>query len=142
MTGLVVLLIVVVAVLAFGAYRAAVDGRFRGTHPIKGVGEEEHHPAQWTWSGDKGERATLLQFSTKFCAPCRATRHTLEQVARTVPGVVHVEVDAEHHLELVRELGIMRTPTTLILDERGREVRRASGSPKKDEVLATLADVV
>ena len=52
-----------------------------------------------------GERATLLQFSSAFCAPCRATRRTLAEVAAMVPGVTHVEVDAEHHLDLVRRLG-------------------------------------
>jgi thiol-disulfide isomerase/thioredoxin len=85
-----------------------------------------------------GDRATLLQFSSAFCAPCRATRRVLTEVAEIVPGVVHVEVDAEHHLELVRRLGVARTPTTLILDADGREVSRASGAPKRDEVIATL----
>ena len=89
-----------------------------------------------------GERATLLQFSSAFCAPCRATRRVLGEVVRLVPGVAHVEIDAEHHLELVRRVGVLRTPTTLILDADGREVSRASGMPKRDEVLATLARVV
>ncbi len=33
-----------------------------------------------------GERATLLQFSSAFCAPCRATRRTLADVAAVGPG--------------------------------------------------------
>jgi thiol-disulfide isomerase/thioredoxin len=86
----------------------------------------------------RGERATLLQFSSAFCAPCRATRRTLAEVARVVPGVTHVEVDAEHHLDLVRELGVVRTPTTLVLDGRGRELTRATGAPRSEQVLAAL----
>jgi hypothetical protein len=66
----------------------------------------------------------------------------LGEVAELVPGVTHVEIDAEHHLELVRRVGVLRTPTTLILDADGREVGRATGMPKRDEVLATLARVV
>ena len=58
-----------------------------------------------------------------------------------MPGVAHVEIDAEHHLELVRRVGVLRTPTTLVLDAQGREVARAGGTPKRDEVLATLARV-
>ena len=85
-----------------------------------------------------GEKATLLQFSSAFCAPCRATRRTLSEVAALVPGVEHLEVDAEHHLELVRRLGILRTPTTLVLDGAGREVTRAAGAPRKEQVLAAL----
>ena len=62
----------------------------------------------------------------------------MAEVAAIVPGVVHVEIDAEHHLELVRRLGVLRTPTTLVLDEHGREVTRAAGAPRRDQVLAAL----
>jgi thiol-disulfide isomerase/thioredoxin len=91
------------------------------------------------YDGQLGERATLLQFSSAFCAPCRATRRVLEEVAGIVPGVRHVEIDAEHHLDLVRRLGVLRTPTTLVLDPQGREVTRASGAPTKQAVIASLA---
>jgi thiol-disulfide isomerase/thioredoxin len=90
------------------------------------------------YDGERGERATLLQFSSAFCAPCRATRRTLADVAGTVPGVAHVEVDAEEHLDLVRRLGILRTPTTLVLDASGHEVTRATGAPRAAQVLAAL----
>ena len=89
-----------------------------------------------------GERATLLQFSSAFCAPCRATRTILSDVADVVPGVVHLEVDAEHHLELVRALDVLRTPTTLILDATGAEATRASGAPRKEAVLSALDGIV
>ena len=87
---------------------------------------------------EPGDRATLLQFSSAFCAPCRATRRVLEGVAAEVEGVRHVEVDAESHLDLVRELGIQKTPTTLVLDARGREAFRAAGQPTRQAVLAAL----
>jgi len=90
------------------------------------------------YDGQRGERATLLQFPSAFCAPCRATRRTLADVAETVPGVAHVEVDAEQHLDLVRALGVLRTPTTLVLDADGREVTRATGAPRRTQVLAAL----
>ena len=137
-----VLVVALVLATAFGVYRAARDGRFRGTHRVKGAVEEDVVESVLAGSDidhELGERATLLQFSSAFCAPCRATRRILADVADVVPGVVHVEVDAEHHLELVRRLGVARTPTTLVLDRHGREVTRASGAPKKDAVLATLA---
>ena len=66
----------------------------------------------------------------------------LGEVAGLVPGVTHVEVDAEQHLEVVRALRVLRTPTTLILDAAGREVSRAAGLPQRDQVLAALARVV
>lgn len=85
-----------------------------------------------------GVRATLLQFSSAFCAPCRATRQVLAGVAAAVPGVVHVQVDAERHLELVRRLDVRSTPTTLVLDGAGCEVRRAAGQPRTVDVLGAL----
>ncbi len=79
-----------------------------------------------------------MQFSSAFCAPCRATRRILAEVADVVPGVTHVEIDAESHLDLVRRLDVMRTPTTLVLDAVGRVTNRASGQPRKEQVLAAL----
>ncbi|MGV9246036.1 TlpA family protein disulfide reductase [Streptomyces sp. NPDC003710] len=89
-----------------------------------------------------GRRATLVQFSSAFCAPCRATRRVLTEVAGMVPGVAYVEIDAEQRLELVRALGIVRTPTVLVLDAHGRIVRRATGQPRKADVIAALGEAV
>ena len=100
--------------------------------------EPESVLAGTPWADQLGERATLLQFSSAFCAPCRATRRILDDVASASPGVVHLEVDAEHHLDVVRRLGILRTPTTLVLDDRGHEVTRATGAPTKQQVLSAV----
>ncbi|WP_443030925.1 TlpA family protein disulfide reductase [Streptomyces sp. CB02400] len=89
-----------------------------------------------------GERATLVQFSSAFCAPCRATRRVLAEVAALVPGVAHVEIDAEARLDLVRRLEVVKTPTVLVLDAAGRIVRRATGQPRKADVIAALGEAV
>ncbi|MFD0025924.1 TlpA family protein disulfide reductase [Streptomyces sp. NPDC058382] len=89
-----------------------------------------------------GERATLVQFSSAFCQPCRATRRTLVEVAGMVDGVAHVEIDAEAHLTLVRALDISRTPTVLVLDAAGRIVRRAVGQPRTADVVAALGQAI
>ncbi len=89
-----------------------------------------------------GSRATLLQFSSAFCAPCRATRRILQEVSGMVEGVAHVEVDAEQHLDLVRRLRIWKTPTTLVLDAEVREVKRANGQPRKADVLAAIGQAL
>ncbi|MEV5978557.1 thioredoxin family protein [Streptomyces sp. NPDC052114] len=89
-----------------------------------------------------GERATVVQFSSAFCQPCRATRRVLADVAAMVPGVAHVEIDAEERLALVRELRVLKTPTVLVLDARGRQVRRAAGQPRRADVIAALGQAV
>jgi thiol-disulfide isomerase/thioredoxin len=145
-TGAWVVVVAVVAALVFGGYRLLTDGRFRGTHRVKGLTEDAPPVEATPWhavveaipGAALGEKATLLQFSSAFCAPCRVTRRTLAEVAGLVPGVEHLEVDAEHHLDLVRRLGILRTPTTLVLDAAGREVTRAAGAPRKEQVLSAL----
>ena len=82
-----------------------------------------------------------MHFSSAFCRPCVAVRHILHDVAERVPGVEAVEVDAEANLELVRRLNIASTPTTLLLDAAGIERKRATGVPKRDQVLAALSEV-
>jgi len=145
-TGGWILLASVLLALGFGVYRAVVDGRFRGTHPLRASSADAEAPsvpeAEPLVAADElGERATLLQFSSAFCAPCRATRRVLADVAAAVPGVRHVEIDAEQHLDLVRRVGVTRTPTTLVLDSSGHEVTRAAGAPRKEQVLAALAGI-
>jgi thiol-disulfide isomerase/thioredoxin len=89
-----------------------------------------------------GSRATLVQFSSAFCAPCRATRQVLSDVAGMLDGVAHVEIDAESRLDLVRKLDVRRTPTTLVLGPDGQVTHRASGQPRKADVIAALEPVL
>jgi thiol-disulfide isomerase/thioredoxin len=91
---------------------------------------------------DLGERATLVQFSSAFCAPCRATRRILTEVAGMADGVAYIELDAESRLDLVRSLNVLRTPTVLVADADGRIVKRASGQPRKPDVIAALGQAV
>ncbi len=155
-TGAWIVLTAVVVALGFGSWRLATDGRFRGTHAVRRpagsavgapVGDASHQEPAGTPPGAElvsavggrlGERATLLQFSSAFCAPCRATRRVLGEVTGIVDGVAHVEVDAEQHLDATRAFNILRTPTTLVLDGTGVEVTRATGAPTKAQVLAAV----
>jgi thiol-disulfide isomerase/thioredoxin len=137
----------VIVALVAGAALALRNGRFRGTHAVRGAsaatGQQPASVLEGSpWEGQLGKRVTLLQFSSAFCAPCRATRRILAGVAGQVPGVSHIEVDAEHHLDVVRRLSILRTPTTLVLDAAGREVSRASGAPTRDQVLVAVSAAV
>jgi len=142
-TGAWVAIAAVVVALAFGLYRARTDGRYRQASPSQDTAAETATPsllADTPWVDQVGERATLLQFSSAFCAPCRATRRILTDVAAETEAIAHIEVDAEEHLDVVRRLGIMRTPTTIVLDPRGHELGRAVGAPTKAQVLASLPD--
>ncbi|MFC5891122.1 thioredoxin family protein [Kitasatospora sp. CM 4170] len=137
MTGLVVCVVVLVLAGAFGLLRAKHDGRLRVRTKDGAV-----RLSAAELGGPLGERATLVQFSTAFCQPCRATRRVLAEVAGMVEGVAHVELDAEARLELVRRLDVLRTPTVLVLDAEGRVVRRAAGLPRRADVIAALGEAL
>ncbi|HUR04510.1 MAG TPA: thioredoxin family protein [Nonomuraea sp.] len=136
MAGLWVALATLALGSVIGVVRLRRDGRVRDT------AQADDRLVMADLNADLGERATLVQFSTAFCQPCRATRRVLADVSELVPGVAHVEIDAESRLDLVRRLDIMRTPTVLILDSSGNIVKRASGQPRKADVLAALAGAV
>ncbi|MFD9390115.1 TlpA family protein disulfide reductase [Streptomyces sp. NPDC060000] len=137
MTGLVVCVVVLAAASAYGVLQRRRSGRVRvrGRDDGKRLGADR-------LGGELGERATLVQFSSAFCAPCRATRRVLGEVAGVVPGVTHIEIDAEARLDLVRDLDILKTPTVLVLDADGHIVRRATGQPRKADVIAALGEAV
>ncbi|MBK6872165.1 MAG: thioredoxin family protein [Kineosporiaceae bacterium] len=89
-----------------------------------------------------GSRATFVQFSTTVCSPCRATRAVLSELTSHLSEVTHVELDAEQHLDLVRRLHVRRTPTVLILNAKGRIVRRMSGAVTAVQAREAIADLV
>ena len=145
--GLAILALVLVAATAFGMWRARGDGRMRPQPstplPFSVSGTPEPAAEVRVLSEQElgtafGAQATIVQFSTVFCQPCRATRRILAEVAAMVDGVRHVEIDAEDNLDLVRRLDIRRTPTVFVLDPAGRVVNRATGQPRKADVVAAL----
>jgi len=111
---------------------AHANGRFRPRQPRDVLSAAE-------LGSELGERATLVQFSSAFCSPCRATRTLLRDVTSRMGDVAHIDVDAESHLALVRRLGISRTPTVVVLDGAGAVVRQVIGLPRREQVVALLA---
>ncbi len=155
MTGVWILVCVLVLASAFGLWRRATDGRMKDMPTPVGDDEPEahvdtpdraHHGGEVMTSAQLGaplgDKATFVQFSSAFCQPCRATRLLLEDVTKDLPGVSHVEIDAENHLDLVRHLDVRRTPTVLLLDSSGAIRKRATGLPRRSEVVAALGQVV
>jgi thiol-disulfide isomerase/thioredoxin len=121
-------------------------GRFRAGSARSPAGAGAGRSASVLTAADLGsalgEQATLLQFSTAFCAPCRPTRQMLARVAGMVDGVAHVEIDAAARLDLARRLHVTSTPTVLVLGPDGAVVTRAVGQPRQADVLAALGTLV
>ena len=74
-------MLVLVAAIVIGGLlsllKARYDGRFRGAPAAPRPQEPDEDRLTAEQVGELGPRATLLQFSTAFCAPCRATRRVL-----------------------------------------------------------------
>ncbi len=136
MKSLLPLLAVLAAASVFGIWFRRTRGEFRRRETVDGP---RLTPDQIGIA--LGERVTMVQFSSAFCSPCRATRVLLEQMVQTMPDVEYVHIDAESHLELVRQLNILSTPTTLFLNRDGTEVGRAMSTPKRSQVLTAVAAV-
>lgn len=137
MTGVVIVLAVLVVASIVGIVMSRRNGRLRQA--------DERSPGASVFAVlpearvDADARVTAIQFSSAFCQPCRATRSILDEVAQMVDGLAHVEIDAESHLEQIRTLDIRRTPTVVFVDASGVEFARASGQPRKADVIATVA---
>ena len=137
------MLVTLTVATAAGLWLQRSGRRLGRSQPIQAAdGAPRERLVEADLGGPLGERATLVQFSSAFCQPCRATRRVLDEVSQAVPGVAHLEVDAESNLELVRRLDVRRTPTVLVLDATGGIVRRASGQPRKADVIAALGEAV
>ena len=137
--GLIALAVALAAASALGLALRRRAGRFRrragpGQGGRADRGRSCCPPSAW--------KATLVQFSTAFCAPCRPTRQILAQVAGMVDGVTHIDAHAAARLDLARRLRVNSTPTVLVLDPDGAIVKRAVGLLRKADVIAALGSVI
>ena len=130
-------IIVIAGLVAFatilGLLWKAQDGRVRVTGSGRVISRREL--PKFT---EFGTGATLLQFSTEVCAPCRTTHRVLERVADERPEVAHVDLNLTKRPDLARHFNIMQTPTTFILDAQGVVRARIGGAARRDAVHAEL----
>ena len=126
-------MIVLALAIAFGVWYTRSRGEFRKKKTVDGPKLDAA-----TIGVELGARVTMVQFSSAFCSPCRATKALLEDMVTKMPDVRYAHIDAESNLELVRKLDIRSTPTTLFLNGNGIEVGRAMGTPKRSQVLAAV----
>jgi len=138
-SGLVVLVVALAAASAAGWGIRLRSGRFRAR---AGAADPGMALTAADLGAPLGQRATLVQFSTDFCAYCGPTRELLTEVARSRDGVALVEIDATERLDLARRLNVLSTPTVLVLASDGSIARRSSGQQRRSDVLAAVRGVL
>jgi thiol-disulfide isomerase/thioredoxin len=137
LTALTMLVGLVAGSTALGLLYRAFNGRARQTTGREVVRANEIGVTAL------GSKATLLQFSTAVCAPCRTTNRVLTGLASEHTGplqgaVKHVDLDLTHRPDLATRFGVMQTPTTLILDGKGAVRVRIGGAPRPEAVRLEL----
>lgn len=147
MTGLIAVVAVLAAASALGLVLRRREGKFKTpgrTTPATSPAEPDSRDTLTAadLGTPLGKRATLVQFSTEFCSNCPQTRRMLGQVAAEHDGIELVEVDAAARLDLARRLNVLSTPTVLVLRPDGTIASRASGLPRRSDVLAAVGSVL
>jgi thiol-disulfide isomerase/thioredoxin len=128
------LVVLVLLCTAGGLVARARSGRVRAVDALV-VAAEDVAPQSL------GARATLLQFSTPTCSPCRAAGRLLSDVAAGAEGVAHVQVDLAERPALAARYRVLSVPTALLLDARGVVRARIAGVPREPELRSALADL-
>jgi hypothetical protein len=166
--GVIVLVVVLAAASAAGFVLRSRQGRFRAARPqgapspgdLPAVAGAQSTPIPATDAADTGRptaagdaltaadlgaplgaQATLVQFSTGVCAYCGPTRQLLAEVARERDGVAFIEIDAAQRMDLTRRLHVLSTPTVLVLDPSGGIASRASGPPRRADLVTAMSQV-
>ncbi|MFM8447680.1 MAG: thioredoxin family protein [Candidatus Nanopelagicaceae bacterium] len=85
-----------------------------------------------------GKSVTLLQFSTAFCSPCKATAQIISHLVEGMDDVVYIQVASEENLKLVEKFDVKTTPTVIFFNREGIEVGRAVGIPTKEQVAISI----
>ena len=148
MIGIVAVVVVLVVASVAGVSMRLRQGRFRSSLSRTQPADSPRLVASGTvltasdLGAPLGQRGTLVQFSTEFCAYCGPTRELLTEVARSLDGLAFVEIDAAERRDLARRLRVFTTPTVLVLGADGAVAGRASGLPRKSEVLAAVGAVL
>jgi thiol-disulfide isomerase/thioredoxin len=142
--GLILLVVVLAVASAAGFGMRRRQGRFRslGQAAVVPSAAPDAVLTAADLGAPLGARGTLVQFSSEVCAYCGPTRELLAEVARDRDGLAFVEIDATERFDLTRRLRVFSTPTVLVLAADGSIAGRASGRPRKSDVLAAVGTVL
>ena len=66
----------------------------------------------------------------------------IEREYRAQLNVVYVSMDEQEGVDVARDLGIMGTPTILLLDEKGEQVNVIRGVPAETQVIQLIEALI
>lgn len=92
-------------------------------------------------AGSFGERGTVVQFSTEYCARCPGVRRQLTELTRSEHSIDFVHIDVTQRPELVKQFNLLQTPTILLLDDAGRLRTRLSGPVDRQTLAHSISQL-
>lgn len=133
MNDVVVLIAVLAAVALFSVWWKRRDGQVREV-------SDRFTADELAALGVPAGSAALVEFTAPNCAPCRATKQVLDDVAGLWPEVAVVAVDVADALAASKAHHVMRAPTTFVLAPDGVVRGRIGGVPDPGELADLLED--
>lgn len=76
----------------------------------------------------------IVMFTSPACMPCRIVKPTLERLVDE-RGYVTETVDIFANPGVASDFGVMSTPTFVLMDELGTEMRRAVGAMTRPSLI-------
>lgn len=80
----------------------------------------------------------IYKFFASWCMPCKVLSKNLEGFERE--GWELVEIDADTNLEKMKEFGVRKLPTMVIVNEEGETLERFLGVMSLTELQEKLND--
>jgi thiol-disulfide isomerase/thioredoxin len=77
----------------------------------------------------------IVQFTTRYCAPCRAARPKLESLAEGA-AIRYTQIDVGERPEVARQYGVRTVPTIVVAARSGRVLGKWTALPGNGEIAA------
>ena len=151
-----VIVLVVVAVISAAAYffwqkpagkTAAATGNDPAVYELVWTGSEYEHQAiqDFTTYMAESDQPILVDFWAEWCGPCRQAAPTIESLAKTYSGKVHVvKINTDNAGDIAQKFGVSGIPNFVVI-KNSKVVSSVTGywdgleddlSGKLDEALA------
>ncbi len=112
-------------------------GMMEKDEPMMKVGSYEAYSADKLSRAETGD--VVLFFHASWCPSCRGLNASIESNLGTIPaGVVILKTDYDTETELKKKYGVTYQHTLVQVDKDGNMIKKWSGSPSLDKLVAQI----